>query len=147
MLKKIDTVLAALGNIRAMERLHVDTYTENLIENIPGDLIAESREGQLFVGVQELNGYYFLEATIVSNVGIKTYKGGNLCFAGGTSDFDIKSDTQEIKSEYSNVSRRYMTDISFEVSPHEIQRIVKGDFMEVTFSFKKKSLLFQKREM
>lgn len=145
MKKKIDKVLASLGNIRAMERLHVDTFTENLIENIPGDLIAESSEGQLFVGIQELNGYYFLETTLLSSIGIKTQKGGNLSFTGGKSSFDIKSDTQEIKSEYSNVSRRYMTDISFEVTKNEIKRIVQGDFKEVGFTFKKKSLTFQKK--
>ncbi len=145
MFKKVDQVLAALGNIRAMERLHVDTYTENLIENIPGDLIAESSDGQLFVGVQELNGYYFLETTFLSKVGIKTYKGGSLSFTGGKNTFEIKSDTQEIKSEYSNVSYRYMTDVSFEVTKNELKRIVQGDFKQVQFSFKKKSLTFHKK--
>ncbi|MDC8005008.1 hypothetical protein POV27_13175 [Aureisphaera galaxeae] len=145
MLKKIDKVMAALGNIRAMERLHVDTYTENLIENIPGDLIAESSEGQLFVGAQELNGYYFLEATFLSSLGFKTQKGSHLSFTGGKSDLDLKSDTLEIKSEYSNVSRRYMTDVSFEVTRNELKRIVQGDFKQVQFTCKKKTLTFLKK--
>jgi len=36
MFKKIDKVLAALGNMKAMERLHVDTFTEDKIKNIKG---------------------------------------------------------------------------------------------------------------
>lgn len=144
MIKKIDKVMAALGNIRAMDKLHVDTFTENLIENVPGDLIAESDEGQFFVGVQELNGYYFLETTVLSAIGVKTYKGAHLNFTGGKSDFSLKSDTQEIKSEYSNVSRRYMSDISFEITEQEIQRIQEGDFEQIQFMFKKKVLTFSK---
>jgi hypothetical protein len=34
--KKVDQVLAALGNIKAMERLHVDAFTEEKLENVGG---------------------------------------------------------------------------------------------------------------
>lgn len=55
--RKIDKVLGAFGNIKAMERTHVDTYTENLIENIKGHKIAESVDGQLWADFQELAGF------------------------------------------------------------------------------------------
>lgn len=43
--KTKDKILAALGNMRAMRRLHVDTYTEEKIKNISGVKIAESKKG------------------------------------------------------------------------------------------------------
>ena len=57
--RKKDEILAALGNVRAMQRLHVDTYTEERIKNISGTKIAESKQGQFWVNFQELNGFLF----------------------------------------------------------------------------------------
>ena len=65
-LKSIDKILATFGNPRAMQRTHVDTYTEDRIKNISGVKIAESREGQFWITFQELNGYLFMNATILS---------------------------------------------------------------------------------
>ena len=58
-----------------MERTHVDTYTENKIENIEGEKIAESEYGELWISFQELGGYNFLNTTILSGTNIKTLKG------------------------------------------------------------------------
>ncbi len=142
--KKVDKVLASLGNIRAMERLHVDTFTEDKINNIEGDKIAESKEGQLWVGIQELNGYFFLETIILSGIKIKTIKGGVLIFSNDDKDFTLISDTQEIESDFSNVSNRFMTRISFDITESEIQQIVNREFKQIRFEFKKKSLTFIK---
>ena len=142
--KKVDKLLASMGNISAMERLHVDTVTENRILNIGGDKIAESKEGQLWVGIQELTGYYFLETTIVSVLNIKTFDGATLTFKGGKEDIELKSDTQEIKSEFSNVSNRFIAEVSFDITKDEINKMVKGDFTEVEIKFKKKTILLNR---
>ncbi|MBQ4821062.1 hypothetical protein [Aquimarina sp. MMG016] len=144
MFKKVDKVLAALGNIKAMERLHVDTFTENKISDIDGDKIAESKEGQLYVVVEELNGYLFLETVILSRINIKTFKGTTLTFYGVEDDFILNSDTKEIESDYSNVSNRFMTRITFDITKEEIDRIKNRDYKQVRFSFKKKSLTLNK---
>jgi hypothetical protein len=133
-----------MGNIKAMERLHVDTVTEDKILNIGGDKIAESKEGQLWVGIQELSGYYFLETTIVSVLNIKTFDGATIIFKGGKEDIELKSDTQEIKSEFSNVSNRFIAQASFDITKDEINNMVKGDFTEVEIKFKKKSILLNR---
>ena len=137
--KKVDQVLAALGNIRAMERLHVDTVTEDKILTIKGSKIAESSEGILYGGIDDLNGYLFLEAVILSRINIKTFKGATLNFIGIT-DFELKSDTQEIESDFSNVSNRFMTKISFDINKPEIELIKSKQFEMVVLNFKKKSL-------
>jgi len=142
--KKVDKLLASMGSISAMERLHIDTITEDKILNIGGDKIAESKEGQLWVGIQELTGYYFLETTIVSILNIKTFDGATLLFKGGKEDIELKSDTQEIKSEFSNVSNRFIAEVSFDITKDEINKMVKGDFTEVEFKFKKKSILLNR---
>jgi hypothetical protein len=140
--RKVDKVLAAMGNTRAMERLHIDTVTEGKIVEIEGDALATSEEGQLFAGVQELNGYLFLETVLVSGIKIKTFDGGRLIFTGDNGSFELPSDTQEIESEYSNVSHRFMTQISFDITEAEIENIREKDFNEVRFEWKKKALRY-----
>lgn len=140
MFKKIDKVLAALGNVRAMERLHVDTFTEDKMENVGGEKIAESKEGQLYVGISDINGYLFLETVLFSGINIKTFGGATLSFEGGANDFVLKSDTQEIVAEFSNVSNRFMSQVSFDITKDEIEKLQMGDFKEIVFKFKKKKI-------
>ena len=140
--RKIDKILGAFGNIRALERTHVDTYTENLIENIKGEKIAESVNGQLWADFQELAGFDFLEATILSRVNIKTFKGGKIIFDGET-PLILYSDITEIESDYSNVSNRWMTKVSFVVTKKNINQIQLKGSTEVRFEYKKKFIIFK----
>jgi len=140
MFKKIDKVLASLGNAKAMERLQEDTFTEEKIENVGGDKIAESKEGQLYIGVSDINGYQFLETIIFSGIKVKTFDGARLTFFGNDNDFELTSDTQEIVSEFSDTSNRFVSQVSFDISDEEIKKIQKGDFKQIKFSFKKKSI-------
>ncbi|WP_046758655.1 hypothetical protein [Kordia jejudonensis] len=139
--KAIDKVLARMGNIRAMERTHVDTYTENKIENIPGDQIAISEHGGIWAGIQELNGYLFLDTFILGTTKIKTLKGATLTFLA-EEELTVKSDNYEIDSDYSNVSNRWITQISFEITKKDLNFIKKRTYNQIRLDFKKKSLLF-----
>lgn len=138
--KTIDKVLAAFGNIRAMERTHVDTFTENLIKSIKGDKIAESEYAQLFVSYQNLAEYEFLNVSIISATNIKTTKGCELIFEFKGNKTSIPSDTREIESDFSNVSNRYLTKISFIINSKEKQMISNRNFDTIFLNFKKKSI-------
>lgn len=138
--KKVDRVLAALGNMKAMERLHVDTVTEEKMENVGGEKIAESDQGVLFGGIEELNGYLFLETILLSKSNLKTFKGATISFEGDDS-FQLKSDTQEIESDFSNVSNRFMTRVSFDITEEDIERIKNGSYDSLVYTCKKTSLV------
>lgn len=144
LLKSFDKLLAAFGNIRAMERNHVDTFTEGLISNIKGDKIAESDYGQLFVSFQSLANYEFLNATILSGTNVKTFKGSSLVFDIDGQELVLLSDTQEIESDYSNVSKRWLTKISFVINEDDKKMMLEKNFSSVLFKFKKKTLLMNK---
>ena len=139
--RKIDKVLGAFGNIKALERTHVDTFTESLITNIAGDKIAESSEGQLWVEFQELAGFDLLE-TILSRVNIKTYKGAKLTLISENEDLILDSDITEIESDYSNVSNRWMTKVSYVVSKENIKFIEEKKANQIRFDYKRKSINF-----
>ena len=141
MFKKVDQLLASLGNMRAMERLHVDTFTDEKIQNIKGDLIAESRDGKIYSRVEELNCYFYLEVVVLSKLKIKTFKGATLNFTGET-NFKLISDTQEIESDFSNVSNRFITEISFNITKEDIELLKQKNYKKIIFEFKNKSLTF-----
>jgi len=140
--KVIDNILANFGNIRAMQRTHVDTYTENEIDNIVGEKIAESENGQLWISYQELASFNFLNTTILSRINIKTLKGGKLIFSGESKEFILPSDITEIESDFSNISNQWMTKISYYVTENDLELIRKREFNKIRFEFKKKSITF-----
>ena len=142
--KKVTKVLASFGNTKAIERLHVDSPTEEKINIENGDKIAESKEGEIWTGIQELNGYLFLETIVISGINIKTFNGAKLTFTDDNDEFILKSDTQEIVSEFTNEFNRFVTKITFDITETEIQRVVKREFKQVRFEFKKKALTFLK---
>ncbi|WP_296384151.1 hypothetical protein [Winogradskyella sp.] len=143
--KTVDKIFARFGNIRAMERTHVDSFTEGLIAEIKGDKIAESDFGQLYTTYQNLSGYDFLNVSLLSGTNIKTYKGCYLIFElPNNTTITLPSDTKEIESDFSNVSNRYLTKITFIVNKSEQEIISKGNFNKVFLNFKKKSLPMDK---
>jgi hypothetical protein len=141
-MKLFDKVLSGLGNIKAMERLHVDTFTEGLIENVEGDKIAESEDGEIWAGFQELGGYYFLNLNVISKISLKSKKRNILTFLGSTEKLVLTSDADEFESDYSNVSKRWMTHITYEVSEEEIKTIQKEEATTITLQVKKTLLSF-----
>lgn len=141
--KKVDHVLAALGNMKAMERTHVDTYTENKMKEIHGEKIAGNQKYGIWIHFTELAGFHFLEVTFLSHMNINTFKGIEISFLGGEIEMYIDSDTKEIDSTYSNVSNRWMTSASFEVTEEDITFINKKEYDFVRITHKKSLLNFK----
>ena len=143
-LKNISSALASLGKQKTKNYLENNTVDENSSEELEGDKIAASKDGQLNVGIQELSGYLFLETFILSNVIIKTFNGAKLTFISENDEFIVVSDTQEIKSDLAGNSFKYVTQISFDITEEGIERIKNGDYSKIKLDFKRKSLIFNK---
>jgi hypothetical protein len=143
-LKKISNTLASIGNNKTKNHLATESTEENSTEELEGEKIGVSKDGQLNVGIQELSGYLFLETFILSNVIIKTFNGAKLTFIGDKDEFIVVSDTQEIKSDLAGNSFKYITQISFDITEEGVERIKNGDFSKIQLDFKRKSLLFNK---
>ena len=141
-LRKKDEILAALGNIRAMERLHVENYTEEKIKNISGIKVAESKQGQFWVNFQELNGFLFMNSTILSHFDLKTSRGTKITILTKDYEIEIESDEKEIESDFSNVSNTWITQVSFVIESKEREIIENRNFEEIEYQLKKEKLRF-----
>lgn len=141
--KKVDKILASFGNVRAMKRTHVDTFTEEKITNIKSEKYGISEYGVLYIDFQELAGYFSLETTILSNTDFKTNKGAILNFKSDSQELTLNSDDYMIESDFSNVSNRYITKISYPVSNEEMVKVQNKDFLSVDFKEKKHVIKFK----
>lgn len=138
--RKKDEILASLGNMRAMKRLHVDTFTENKIKNVSGIKIAESKDGQFWVEFQELNEVLFMTSTILSRIDLKTFKGAKITLLTEDYEIEINSDERTIESDFSNVSNTWITKVSFIIDLKERKIIEERNFEELEYKFKKETL-------
>ncbi len=137
MFKKLNHILAAFGNIHAIKRIHVDTFTEKKISQIRGIKIAGCNAYGVWMEFNELGGYKFLELTVLSKAKIKTLKGVELSFLGGKIELFMDSDTKEINSDFSNISNRWIATISFDVNDKDIEFIRNKEYKIVQIKHKK----------
>lgn len=135
-------VQAALGNVRAMEKLHVDTYTEDFIIEVEGTLFAKNQLNEIYMDVVELAGYYYVKTIILGSFHVQTWKGANLLLTGKNFELNLVSDMQEIESDFSNVSNRSITQVDFIIEENDIDRIEKSQIDKIEISSKKKTAYF-----
>lgn len=133
---------AAFGDIRAMEKLHVDTYTEDIINDIENEPFALSETNVMYAGLSELAGYHYLNTVIVGSFNIKTINGAQLKIEGDDYSLQLKSDMIELESDFSNVSNRSMTKIDFEIEAEDVPKIVKSKIKSLTLTAKKNKAIF-----
>ena len=62
-LKNISKVIASIGNNKTKNNLDNKATDEISSEELEGEKIGASKDGQLNVGIQELSGYLFLMLT------------------------------------------------------------------------------------
>jgi len=141
--RSILKVQAALGNIRAMEKLHVDTHTENIIIKVEGTKFAKSSSNEMYMDIVELAGYYYVKTIIMGSFHIKTWKGAHLLIVGKNFELNLASDMQEIESDFSNVSNRSITQIDFIIEEQDINKIDKSAIEKITVSSKKNTAHFE----
>lgn len=142
MKEKINKILAAFGNAKAMERLQVDDHTEDIIKSVEGTPIGVSNKNVLYAGLDELGGYYFFKTIIVGDFNVKTMKGATLAIEGEGFSLNLKSDMDELESEYSNASRRNITNIDFEIEIEQVQLLKKGAIKSFSLSSKRRKVEF-----
>lgn len=142
-MKLLYKILAATGNIRAMEKLHVDTFTEEKINSVTDKPFAKSQNELLYLSHKELGGFYYLKTIIIGKFNIKTTKGAILKITGNDFNFKIKTDMDEFESDYSNVSNRSITRIDFQLEKNQVDIFENKKIETLELITKKKTIFFK----
>ncbi|MEM6721213.1 MAG: hypothetical protein AAF611_17925 [Bacteroidota bacterium] len=140
--KSVDKVLARMGSSKATERAYNEPLTAEMTKQIPGEQLAISETGGIWAGIQELNGYVFMEMIILDTTKIKTFKCVSVTFLG-ENELKLASDSKEVNSEFSDLFNRWLTQISVEVTKKDLNYIKKKKYTQIQLDFKKKSLVFE----
>jgi hypothetical protein len=135
-------VLAAFGNMRAMERTHVDNYTEDIINSIKDKPYAISKENVMYAAVKELGGFYYFKTIIVGSFKIKTMKGATLLVSHNDFEYELKTDMDEFESDYSNISNRFITRIDFQIEEKEATILEEKNIDSLTLKAKRHVIFF-----
>lgn len=145
MLNLLKTIVTKLGGVDTAQSTHVDTFTEDKMNTIIGDKIAVSnRGGGIWIRHQELAGYKYINAVIVGEKDMKNFKGCSLTFFDNETEIvKLLSDTQEIESTFSNVSNRWLTEVSFDITDINVDFIKEHKYTQVKLEYKKKVEIFE----
>ncbi len=139
----ITRLRAAFGDVRAMEKLHVDTHTEKIINDIENEPFAISESNVMYAALGELAGYHLFQTMIVGSFHIKTFKGALLKINGCDFELNLNSDMVELESDFSNVSNRSITKIDFEINEEDIPKIEKSQIQSLELLAKKERVSFR----
>ena len=92
------------------QMLHRDAnkFVAKMIEdsNIEKDAIATNENQILSCQFSELNGFKFIEFTLLCEYEINTFKGCKIVFFNENKSHEVDSDTQEIVANYSTISKK-----------------------------------------
>ncbi|MEO5776092.1 MAG: hypothetical protein ABIQ27_04255 [Flavobacterium sp.] len=142
MIKILKAIVTKLGGVDVSEKNHVDTFTENKMIAARGTQIASSKSGGIWIEYQELAGFKFLNAIIIGQSNMKTMNGCELTFLGENMEIKLNSDTQEIESDFSNVSNRWLTSVTFDITTIETDFIENKTADTIQLSYKKSTEIF-----
>lgn len=110
----------------------VEVFEEEKITDYLGDKIATHETGGIWIKVQELAEFHFLNTTVVGTQNIKTHNGITFNFIGKDKSYELHSDTKEIKSEPSTVSNQWVTQFSFDITEVDFDiMLTEGNTIEV----------------
>lgn len=132
MLSLFKKLVVKLGGVDTSEKNHVDIFTEERITDVIGDKIANCKTGGIWIKVQELSEFHFLNTTVVGTQNLKTHKGITFQFVANNKTYDLHSDTKEIVSDFSNVSNQWITQFSFDITEVDFDiMLTEGNTIEV----------------
>lgn len=138
----IKKLRAAFGDSKATETPDDETYTEDIINDVEGVPFAISETNVLYAALSELAGYHYFKTIVIGTFQIKTFKGAKLIVTGADFKLELKSDMVELESESSNLPKRHISRIDFEIDSEDIAKISKATIESLELISKKNRVLF-----
>jgi len=136
-------LLDTFGNKSVKEHTQDNNNTGAIIDSINDEHFAVSDQNVLYAAVNELGGYYYLKTIIVGAFKIKTMKGATLTIMSKDFELDLVTDMDEFESQHSNVSKRYVTRIDFQITENDISKIDPSILNSLVLKTKKHNIAFR----
>jgi len=136
-------LLNTFGNKGIKEQELDNNNVEAIMSSIEDQHFAVSDQNVMYAAINELGGYYYLKTIIVGAFKIKTMKGATLSIKSDDLELDLVTDMDEFESEHTNISKRYVTRIDFQVNEEDVPKIDPSKLNSLELKAKKHSIIFQ----
>jgi hypothetical protein len=113
------------------------------ISNYQGSIIASSGNEQLGVAYIDLNGFAFLQFTILSATSVKTMKGCTVKLISRLNEKEVVSDTEEIEADFSRELNTGIFDFDIDLEDEILGFIIDNEIDTIQISFEKNSFEFK----
>ena len=113
------------------------------INNYQGQIIANNGTDQLGAAYIDLNGFAFLQFTILSSTKVKTMKGCAVTLKSNAGALEISSDTEEIESDFSHELNTGVLDFDIDLEDEVLGFINEHEVSAIQFNFEKTAFDFK----
>ncbi|WP_347924983.1 hypothetical protein [Pontimicrobium sp. SW4] len=121
-------------------------YIEKIMASIKEKPFAVSNNNIMFAGMNELAGYYYFRAVIIGKFKIKTFKGAEIIIKCKSFEMTLKSNMNELKSDFGEVPNSFITAIDFDIEKKQIEKLNKSKIQSLSVISKKQDVTFKTTE-
>ncbi len=120
-----------------------DRLVTQRIGNYQGQIIANNENDQLGAAFIDLNGFAFLQFTILTKISVKTMKGCTVKLISSSNELEIPSDTEEIESDFSHQLNIGILDFDIDLEDEVLGFINENEISSLHFTFEKNIFEFK----
>lgn len=130
------------GGKQKEDQLEDDKYIESIMKSSNDVPLGGSNNNLIYVGYNELGGYYYLQTFIIGRLKSKTKDGAKLIIEGNDYRLELNSDMSELESEPASPLDAYVTKIDFEIEKNTVEKLKRSTMKQLTLTIKKKEVVF-----
>jgi len=143
----LNNIRTAFGKNRTNDESEDTIYLEKIMAPIEDKPFAISSRNIMFSGMNELAGYYYFRVVIVGKFKIKTFKGAEVIINCKNFEMTLKSNMDELKSDFGEVPNSYITAIDFDIEKKQIEKLNKSKIESLRVICKKQDVSFKTKEI
>lgn len=119
-----------------------DKMMVHKIESFEGTCIAENEDTKIYVELSDLDGFKFLNFSIIGAVNVKLFEGCTITFHSNNTSLEVESDSVEIITDFSPSLKKGITEFDIELEDQLIDLIKNETLTSISIQLKKKSFEF-----
>ncbi|MBQ0786769.1 MAG: hypothetical protein KBT69_04670 [Oceanihabitans sp.] len=130
------------GSKQKEDNLEDDKYIDTIMQSSNDVPLGISNNNLIYVGYNELGGYYYLQTFIIGRLKSKTKEGAKIIIEGNDYTLELNSDMSELESEPASPLDAYVTKIDFEIEKTAVEKLKKSTMKQLRLTIKKKEVVF-----
>tara|TARA_R110002073_G_scaffold187366_1_gene345991 strand:- start:10587 stop:11030 length:444 start_codon:yes stop_codon:yes gene_type:complete len=138
----LNNLRTAFGKNDTNDKTEDSIYLEKIMTSIKDKPFAISSRNIMFAGMSELAGYYYFRLVLVGKFKINTFKGAQIIINCKNFEMTLKSNMDELKSDFGEVSNSFITAIDFDIEKIQIEKLNTSKIESLRVISKKQDVSF-----